>query len=250
MRKTRQIIHIDEERCDGCGQCITACAEGALELVDGKARLVGEVYCDGLGACIGECPQGALTIEQRESEPFDEKAVRGRLESQAPHDAGQGCPAAALRTFHPESVPTDVPQQDLPSLLGHWPIQLRLVPPDAPFLKQADLVVCADCVPFAVPDFHRRYLAGRSVVIACPKLDDIDDYRAKLSDLFEQSRPSRVTVLRMEVPCCGALTQAVMDARNKTRPDMPVEVHTIGLGGGIDREVVPDGRSACEGAAR
>ena len=254
MPETRKIILIDEERCDGCGQCVTACEEGALEIVDGKARVVRESYCDGLGACIGECPQDALTIEEREADPFDEQAAQRHLGELARRERqkiapAQGCPAAALRTFETGATPTDTSGQDPSSRLGHWPVQLKLVPPDAPFLKDADLLVCADCVPFAVPDFHERYLAGRAVVVGCPKLDDIAYYRDKLLDLFARARPARVTVLRMEVPCCGALAQAVLDAHARVCPDMPVEVHTIGVRGGVRCEDGPPARAPCEGVS-
>lgn len=244
MPETRKIIRIDEDLCTGCGECVTACEEGALEVIDGKARVIKESFCDGLGACIGECPEGALTIEERPADAFDEEAVkrhlaeRDRAGSPARTPAMPMCPAAALRTFEPagQAAPVDA---DLPSMLGHWPIQLRLVPPDAPFLKGADLIVCADCVPFAVPDFHARYLTGRSVVIGCPKLDDIEYYQDKLKEMFAQARPARVTVLRMEVPCCGAMARAVLEAGREAFPDMPVDVHTIGIRGGI----------TCQGAA-
>ncbi len=251
----RSIVHIDEAKCNGCGQCITACAEGALALVNGKARLVKEIYCDGLGACLGTCPQGAITIEQREAEPFDEEATRTHLQAlrdsvdthhspsavaggaagRCPHAA---CPAAAMRTCEQQGARTDAAADVPPSQLGHWPVQLRLVPAFAPFLKNADLLVCADCVAFAVPDFHERYVAGHAVLVGCPKLDDLAYYREKLESIFAEARPRRITVLRMEVPCCGGIANAAMAARNAAAPDVPLEIHTVGIRGGIVTETM------------
>lgn len=242
----RSIIQIDEEKCNGCGLCVPNCAEGALQIIDGKARLVGDILCDGLGACLGHCPQGALTIEEREAVEFDEKAVHEHLKKEEPLPCGcpstamqtikpqhGGCPGSAMRTMTPQAAPES--RSTGASELTHWPVQLRLVPPNAPFLKNADLVICADCVPFAVPDFHARYLFGRAVVIGCPKLDDVAYYKQKLVEMFKASRPMRVTVLRMEVPCCGGLAQIALEARAEAIPDTPLEVHVIGIQGGITR---------------
>ncbi|MEW6744703.1 MAG: 4Fe-4S binding protein [Planctomycetota bacterium] len=258
---TRKIVQIDEEKCDGCGQCVTACAEGAIQMVNGKARLVSDTYCDGLGACLGECPQGAITIEERDAADFDEQAVKRHLATlrreerprvaepvrtrvQAHAHAHSGCPGAALRSFAPTSAPVPpgpaAPSTRAPSLgppppsqLGHWPVQLSLVPPGAPFLRGADLLVCADCVPFTVPDFHTRYLAGGAVLVGCPKLDNLPYYVEKLKAIFAQAQPRRITVLRMEVPCCGGIAQAALEARNETTPQTAFEVHIIGVRGGI-----------------
>lgn len=262
-RSVRKIVVIDEERCNGCGECVPSCAEGAIRIVDGKARLVSETYCDGLGACLGTCPQDAIRIEERAAEPFDERAVAEHLGSNpsAPtgpsrhqghspeehHSSGHTCPGARAATLSPHGVSgsldatgqgtddEDVP----PSQLGHWPVQLRLVPPTAPYLAGANLILCADCVPFAVADFHNRYLAGRVVLVGCPKLDDLEAYREKLKDILRTARPASMTVLRMEVPCCGGLAQAAVEARAGAHPDMPMEVHVIGIKGGIDRRAVP-----------
>jgi len=245
MKNARKIINIDEEKCTGCGLCVSACAEGALQIIDGKAKLVSEVFCDGLGACLGECPEGALTIEERPAADFDEKAVEQFLHKQkapappphAPMAHSGGCPGSALRSFQPKT-PAETPHAAAPSgsALSHWPVQLMLVPPSAPFLKGADLLICADCVPFTVPDFHMRYLRGRAVLVACPKLDDLDYYRAKLKDIIEAAQPSRLTVLRMEVPCCGGLAHAVKKARDQISPSTPLEVHTLGIRGGVRQE--------------
>ena len=194
MKIVRKIIEIDEEKCDGCGQCVIGCAEGALEIIDGKAKVTSDNLCDGLGACIGECPQGALEIVEREAEAFDEVAVEAHLERQqaaAPaQPAGDtlpcGCPSAQLQSFAPQTAcqkanePTDLkasakspaPTGEVPSALMHWPVQVRLIPPTAPFLKGADLLVVADCVPVAFPSLHQDFLQGRAVMVGCPKFDD------------------------------------------------------------------------------
>ena len=256
MKETRKIIRIDEELCDGCGLCVPSCAEGAIQIVDGKAKLVSEVYCDGLGACLGDCPNDALTIEERKAEAFDEEAVEkflaGQKKSepepapaQKPHGFS-GCPGSALRSFAPRPSNSPEPEAQagslLPSQLSHWPVQLKLVGPNAPFLKNADLLICADCVPFTVPDFHSRYLQGKTVLVGCPKLDDLEYYRDKLKAIFSEARPASVTVLRMEVPCCGGIVHASLDARDTALPELPVEVHTIGIRGSIEIETV-SGRS-------
>jgi len=243
----RKIIEIDEEKCDGCGQCIDACHEGALALVDGKAKLVKDIFCDGLGACIGDCPTGALQIIEREAADFDEAAVKARAAAlplaqvQPAHGhahAGGGCPGSAMRQMAPASAVPAAADQPPPSQLGHWPIQLMLVPPRAPFLRGADLVVCADCVPFTVPDFHQRYLAGRAVVVGCPKLDDLNHYFEKLTAMVKEAKPRRLTILRMEVPCCGGIVQAAAQAVQASGLDFPVEEHIVGVGGGIRKKVL------------
>lgn len=246
MPTTRKIVRISEEKCDGCGQCVTACAEGAIQMIDGKARLVSDTYCDGLGACLGDCPQGAITVEERLADPFDEAAVARHLqklgrspEPRHPHfpsppSPGPACPGSAMRSLRMAPPVADAPATPAgESSLGHWPIQLMLVPPRAPFLRSSDLLVCADCVPFVVPDFHQRYLAGRAVLVGCPKLDDLEHYREKLREIVAQARPRRLTVLRMEVPCCGGIANAAVQAAILEAPDLPVEVHTIGIQGGI-----------------
>jgi len=242
----RKIIEIDEEKCDGCGLCVTACHEGAIQMINDKAKLVSEIYCDGLGDCIGECPQDAITIVEREASDFDEAAVAKHLaanakpeEEKKPLSAFSGCPGSAMKNFNKEVKPfAPVINSDQESMLGHWPIQLMLVPPIAPFLKNADLVICADCVPFAVPDFHSRYLSGKAVVVGCPKLDDLQHYYDKLRSIFTANVPKRITVLKMEVPCCSGIAQAAIQAHNETIPEVPIEIHTIGVQGGITFEKV------------
>ena len=216
MKVLRKIIRIDEELCDGCGQCITGCAEGALQLVDGKARVVADRYCDGLGACIGECPTGALTIIEREADEFDEVAVEillGKTHATASKPAG-GCPSAGLQMF---SAPCACEKANLPSsqeaevdsFLSHWPVQIRLVPPNAPFLHGADLLVVADCVPLAYPSIHKDFMKGRAVMMGCPKFDDAQSYIDKFAQICAQAGLKSITVLSMEVPCCSGLPMIV-----------------------------------------
>jgi NAD-dependent dihydropyrimidine dehydrogenase PreA subunit len=232
----RTIIHIDESLCDGCGMCVSKCAESALKIVDGKARLVSESFCDGLGACIGECPRGAIAIETREAPAFDEKSVQTHLELHSPCS----CPGSSVwsrESSAPE--PENTRRTPARSELASWPVQLALVPVHAPFLRGADLLVCADCVPFALPDFHHSYLKGRMVLVGCPKLDDIGSHRVKLREIFRAAAPSSVTVLRMEVPCCGGIAQAVVDARNEVCPDMAVDIVTVVIDGGVSSGRIP-----------
>lgn len=239
----REIIKIDEEKCNGCGLCVPACVEGALKIIDGKAKLVSEVYCDGLGACIGDCPQGAISIERREAEKFDEDSVKEYLKNEKKLEENEchvshSCPGSALRTLQTNTTVQEYREETPESQLGHWPVQLMLIPPQAPFLKGADIIVCADCVPFTVPDFHQRYLQGRAVLVGCPKLDNLSYYREKLVDIFREASPKSLTVLKMEVPCCGGIAGAVIEARDKTLPDIKIDVHTIGIQGDIHRDTV------------
>ncbi len=242
----RKIIKIDEEKCDGCGLCVPACVEGAIQIIDGKARLVSETYCDGLGACLGECPQDAITIEEREAAAFDQAEVerhqkQTKKKTSLPQAAAPACPGSAMRRFAPTAAQSGTPTPAGPSQLSHWPVQLMLVSPAAPFLKNADILICADCVPFAVPDFHQRYLAGHAVLVGCPKLDDLQFYLEKLKDIFAEAAPRKLTVLMMEVPCCSGIAQAAIQAHNEVIPNTPVDVHTIGIQGGFKCERVPAG---------
>ena len=237
----RTIVKIDEEKCTGCGLCVPACAEGALQIIDGKARLVSEIYCDGLGACLGTCPFDAITIETREADEFDEEAVELYLADQekdtrvteTPAPVHQGCPGSLLRTMDRSAEDSGSYSGSVQSRLGHWPVQLKLVPPSAPYLKDADILVCADCVPFALAGFHERYLSDRVVLVGCPKLDDNSYYRNKLEDVFREAHPRSITVLRMEVPCCSGLAHVAVEAAAASGAGCDVEVHTIGIGGDI-----------------
>jgi Pyruvate/2-oxoacid:ferredoxin oxidoreductase delta subunit len=239
----RKIIHIDEEKCDGCGLCVPACVEGALAIVEGKARLISETYCDGLGACLGECPQGAITIEEREAEAFDEDAVAGHLAAQgtpapaADHHASSNrdlpCPSARSLRLEPcaQDATGASDASAAPSALSHWPVQLMLVPPDAPYFQGTELLVAADCVPFAYAGFHGDLLAGRALVVGCPKLDDVGFYRTKLAQILRASDIRKVTVVHMEVPCCFGLVMAVRQALAESGKDIPLEEITITIRG-------------------
>lgn len=254
-RIIRKIVKIDEDKCDGCGLCINACAEGALQIIDGKARLVSDKYCDSLGACLGECPRGAIIIEEREAEPFDEEAVKEHLaeENSLQAESPCGCPGSAVRQFEKkETLPCGCPSGSVaefstasnihekktpesyqPARLGHWPLQLTLVPPKAPFLQGADLLLAADCTAFSYGAFHRDFLADRALLVACPKLDNYDAHQAKLTEILQQSDVKSLTVLRMEVPCCAGLTRMAMQAILSSNKTVPFKEVILGIRGEI-----------------
>lgn len=233
MKVKRKIIEIDEELCDGCGQCVPSCAEGAIAVIDGKARLVAEVYCDGLGACLGECPRGALHIIEREADDFDEEAVQEYLSSKNSDTAEEpsvmpcGCPSSHIEVFQPlqscEEANRPVIHPKTTSELTHWPIQIRLIPPSAPFLKNADLLIAADCTAAACPNFHGDFLKDKVVMIGCPKFDDADEYVKKFADIFQKNNIRSLTVLVMEVPCCHGLPVIVEKAMGRAGKKIPVE---------------------------
>ncbi len=263
----REMVTIDEERCDGCGLCVPACEEGALRIVDGKARLVADRLCDGMGACLGHCPKGAIKIERREADAFDEQAVHAHLDGE-PHPcpstvaaqrhpggaalpvmtpaaspapastsssaapAHGGCPGSRFLAFQ-QSPPAPQAGAPTPSQLRHWPVQLRLLSPQAPALKGAKLLICADCVPFACADFHSALLADHAVAVACPKLDDPRGYVEKLAAMMAHNDLPQITVARMEVPCCMGLVAMVMQARAQAAVDTPVEEVVVGVQGNI-----------------
>jgi Pyruvate/2-oxoacid:ferredoxin oxidoreductase delta subunit len=265
----REIIRIDENLCDGCGDCILSCAEGALQIVDGKARLVSDTLCDGFGNCLGACPQDAISIIKREAEDFDESAIKRNrndadrtttaaapnqpsadppantsrpssvtMVSSARHMAG-GCPGSAMRMFPAEDKSSSVEEpasRSLPSQLTQWPVQLMLVPPTAPFLKGREILLAADCCPFAFADFHGTFLKGKALLVGCPKLDDLNFYRQKLEEIFRDSGCTGVTVMMMEVPCCGGLQWAAEQALRASGKSLPLREIIIGVRGNILRE--------------
>jgi len=233
----RKIIRIDEDRCDGCGVCIPACAEGALQIVDGKARLVSEEYCDGLGACLGECPQGAITIEEREAEEFDEAAVEHHLHERAhaEEELPCGCASAAVTQFERAEAIGAAPHSGCQhSMLGHWPVQLTLVPATAPFLQGADVVLAADCVPFAYAGFHHDFLKDHALLVACPKLDDFQAHQNKLSEVLRRSQVKSLTVVHMEVPCCSGLVHMAKEAIHWSGKDIPLKEVMVGVRGDLE----------------
>ena len=241
----RKIVHIDEEKCNGCGLCVPNCVEGALQIIDGKAKLTSETYCDGLGACLGKCPQDAITIEERWAEDFDEEATHSHMQQiqRVARDVPCACPSAAVRTFQDtEPAPAyDGEKVRQPSKLTHWPVQLSLVPPEAPFLQGADLLLAADCTAYAYPDFHRDFLKGHVLLVACPKLDDFPAHLSKLTGIFALSGIRSVSVVHMEVPCCSGLVHMVRQALLASGRYIPFHEVTIGVGGDIKevREDVP-----------
>ena len=216
----RKIIRIDQEKCDGCGQCVTGCAEGAIQLVNGKAALISETYCDGLGACIGECPVGALTIEEREAPEYSQAEVDKHLANigRLPHSV---CPASAAIAQPPVAA------------LGNWPVQLSLVPVTAPYLDRVSLLIAADCTAFAFPDFHRRFLKGKVAQIGCPKHDHAGFYREKLANIIQMNQVEFIHVVYMEVPCCGGLEHAAKTALQQSGKFIPWQVVTISTDGRI-----------------
>jgi len=222
----RKIIRIDEDKCDGCGLCVPSCAEGAIQMIDGKARLINDKFCDGLGACLGECPNDAIKIIEREAEEFDEEAAKSNLkEEEVKKDAevARACPSCSVTTFEKEQDQTvDEKKRESVSRLGHWPIQLKLTPPEAPFFKNANLLVSADCVPFAYSDFHEGFIKDKTVVIGCPKLDEIDFYIKRLTEIFNSSNIKSVTVVHMDVACCSGLTWATKQAISASGKNIPV----------------------------
>lgn len=233
----RKIVKIDEKKCDGCGLCVPACVEGALQIINGKAKLVRDNYCDGLGACLGECPQGAITIEEREAEEFDEGVAQRHPDPEkgAGEEVTCGCPSATVRRFAHQEVRDSFRsgQSYQQSMLCHWPIQLSLVPLSASFLNDARVILVGDCVPFAYADFHRGFLRDHALLVACPKLDDFSAHLKKLTDILSHSKVKSIDVVRMEVPCCGGLTQMVKQAIQLSGRDITSQETVIGINGEI-----------------
>jgi len=249
----RKIIKIDEAKCDGCGLCIPSCPEGALQIIGGKAKLVKESFCDGLGACLGDCPQGALVVEEKEVEDYDEEGVIAHIKEKSPelleqhlkhlqkhahelpehhsHAGISSCPSAQM--LHWERQGKAEPGARIGSELRQWPIQLHLVPPHAPYFQNADLVLVADCVPFAYANFHSDFLKGKAIAIGCPKLDDAGAYLSKVTQILESSDVKSVKVVHMEVPCCSGLVHIAREALSKSGKDIPFEATEIGIKGEI-----------------
>jgi NAD-dependent dihydropyrimidine dehydrogenase PreA subunit len=267
----RDIIRINEEKCTGCGSCVTECPEGALQLIDGKARVVSDLFCDGLGACIGDCPEGAIDIESREAELYDEYMVMGNIAKEGPNvikahlqhlkehgqedlvnaaidflkennieipDYGEGRLACGC----PGSMTLDLRRSDnqpheqvmLTSELGNWPIQLQLLDPNAPYLKNAELLLAADCAPFAYANFHQRFIKDKVLIIFCPKLDKtIEEYVDKLSDIFQKQDIKSISIVHMEVPCCSGIEIIVGRALEKAQKNIIIKDYTISINGEI-----------------
>lgn len=266
----RQIIRIDEEKCDGCGLCAQGCPEGALQIIEGKARLISEITCDGLGACVGECPQGAILVEVREAAPYDERRTldnilpmgRATLTAHLKHlhhhaqaaylkealdylaELNVPVPDYKERPMHacPGSAPRDLrreaaPAEGLVSQLTQWPVQMHLVSPMNPVFHKADLLLAADCTAFAMADFNQKWLPGRKLAIACPKLDsNQESYVAKLTAFIDEAEVNTITVMIMEVPCCGGLLRAAQVAAQAASRRVPIKVVVVGVDGEIRKE--------------
>lgn len=226
----RKIIKIDEEKCNGCGACVSACHEGAIGLVDGKAKLMRDDYCDGLGDCLPSCPTGAISFEQREAADYNEKAVmENRLKKHGIAHHG-GCPGSRLsRIMHGHDSHTDIKAE---SRLSQWPVQIKLVPVNAPYFDGADLLIAADCTAFAYGNFHNDFIKDKITLIGCPKLDSVD-YSEKLTAILAVNDIKSVTVVRMEVPCCGGIQTAVQKALDASGKNVPLNVMVISTDGKI-----------------
>ncbi|MCK5332476.1 4Fe-4S binding protein [Candidatus Parcubacteria bacterium] len=245
----RKIIKIDEEKCNGCGKCVGICAEAALEIIDGKAKVVNDFLCDGMGACLDVCPVGALEIVEKDADRYDsekaysrvkdlrgEKAaknVHGFKKEPAACSMGKSCPGTMPKNiFHDKDNASSL--VDIQPELHNWPLQLRLMNPDAPYLENADLIVSADCAPFAYPNFHQKLLKGKILTILCPKLDDVrKDYIEKLAYIFENRNIRLITIVHMEVPCCSGIEHMVSEAIKKSQKNIDIKKYCISLGGEI-----------------
>jgi len=231
----RNIVKIDEDKCNGCGECVIACAEGAIEIVDGKAKLISETYCDGLGACLGHCPQDAITIEKRESTGFDEQATEqhlAQMQNKQQKQADFVCPGLMTKEIKTHGSSQHNPAAGQ-SQLSHWPIQLKLLSPSAPYLADSDLMLVADCVPFAMPDFHSSLLREHTIAVGCPKLDDAAFYIEKFAAILKADNLNSLTVVHMEVPCCSGLTEIAKRAIKLADISLAFKDITIALDGNI-----------------
>jgi len=236
VKIVRKVVKINEEKCNGCGVCVPSCAEGALKIIDGKARLVSDKYCDGLGACLGECPQGAITIIERKADKFDETAAGDHVKNVKTKEEklACGCSSSAVQEIERCECETGSPIHQ-PSQLGYWPVQLTLVPENAPFLKGADVILAADCTAFAYAGFHRRFLKDRVLIVACPKLDDFDAHLDKLTRIVANSGLKSLSVVRMEVPCCSGLFSMARKALENANIHIPLKEIVITIKGNLKK---------------
>ena len=249
---TRKIIEIDEDLCTGCGNCVVDCAEGAIKIIDGKAKVMNDVFCDGLGACIQGCPTNALEIIEREAVEYDEEAVEKHLESMkhaehaeteqvreivAEHATQCGCQSAQTMVFNEPETQTEVSTGKIPSALRQWPIQMHLISPTAPYFQGADVVLSADCVAHSLGGFHPEYLKGKSIGIACPKLDQgIEIYIEKVRSWIDDAKINTLTVMTMQVPCCSGLVQIAKQGAGRAKRKVPIKSVVVSPQGEILRE--------------
>jgi Pyruvate/2-oxoacid:ferredoxin oxidoreductase delta subunit len=233
---TRKIVHIDEEKCNGCGQCIPNCAEGALQIIDGKARILNDAYCDGLGVCLGHCPQDAIGVIEREAPEFDEEAVHEHLDALKTRETlAYGCPASQVQVLEGSPEMLEFVEAPTQSALRHWPVKLNLVPIKAPFFRDADLLLMADCAAIAYPALHQRLLKDRSIVIGCPKFDDVNHCIEKLTEMLKNNDVGSLTVAQMEVPCCSALNVIAQRAMGASGKMLPTQRLIVSVNGDIER---------------
>ena len=228
----RKIIHIDQEKCNGCGACANACHEGAIEMVNGKAVLTNEHYCDGLGDCLPACPTGAIRFEEREAPAYDEAAVRAAKMKKHGISAGAGCPGSRAQLLSRAPAQPAAPLNQPESQLRQWPVQIKLAPVNAPYFEGANILVAADCTAYAYANFHQKFIRGRIVLVGCPKLDE-GDYTKKLTRIFSENNIKSLTIVRMEVPCCGGLERAAKNALQASGKFIPWQVETISVDGRI-----------------
>lgn len=232
----RKIIHIDEDKCNGCGICATACHEGAIEIIDGKAKLVREHFCDGFGDCLPGCPTGAITFEEREAPAYDEAAVmkakQEKMQKEGMKIPHAGCPGSMMRQMNRSEAPQAAAPVAMTSQLFNWPVQIKLVPVQAPYFAGAKLLIAADCTAYAYANFHQEFIRGKVVLIGCPKLDSVD-YSEKLTEIIKNNDIQSVTIVRMEVPCCGGLEMAAKKALQESGKFIPWNVVTISIDGNI-----------------
>ena len=228
----RQIIEIDENKCNGCGACANACHEGAIGMVNGKAKLLRDDYCDGFGDCLPTCPTGAITFVEREAAAYNEAAVlkNKQLKAAASAPVHSGCPGARMQKLNHVASDTSAPVTHIASALAQWPCQIKLAPVNAPFYENAKLLIAADCTAYAYARFHEEFRNGKVVLIGCPKLDAVD-YTGKLAEIIEKNSIRSITVVRMEVPCCGGMERAVKKALESSGKTLPLEVVTISVQG-------------------
>ena len=232
----RKIIHIDENKCNGCGICATACHEGAIEIIDGKAKLVREHFCDGFGDCLPGCPTGAITFEEREAPAYDEEAVMKAKQEKMQKEGMQiphaGCPGSMMRQMNRSEAPQAAAPVAMTSQLSNWPVQIKLAPVQAPYFAGAKLLIAADCTAYAYANFHQEFIRGKVALIGCPKLDSVD-YSEKLTEIIKNNDIQSVTIVRMEVPCCGGLEMAAKKALQESGKFIPWNVVTISIDGNI-----------------